>query len=108
MTPEDQIQRQIQRAGEARQILDSRLFQEARADIESTLASLRRSVSITSTDAHTRIILMDQLWGRLVDYFEQIAQTGKLASLQVEQEQRKRSLMEQGLAIFRTSGRNAL
>lgn len=108
MTPEDLQRQQIQRAGEARQILDSRMFQEARADIEGTLASLRRSVHISQTDMHTRIILMEQLWARLLDYFEQIGQTGKMAQLNLEEIKKQRESWLQRLREFTTTGRGAL
>lgn len=98
----------IVRANDARALLNSSLFQAAQADIEGKLQYLRRSVPITSTDMHTRIILMEQLWGFLLDYFEQIAQSGKLALKLQEEEARRKSLIEQGLAIFRTGGRNTL
>jgi hypothetical protein len=98
----------IIRANDARTLLGSKLFLEARADIENKLQYLRRSVPITSTEMHTRIILMEQLWGFLLDYFEQIAQTGKLEELRLQDEQRKRTLLEQGIAMFRTGGRNTL
>ena len=108
MTPEDLRQRQIQRAGEARQLLDSRIFQEAKADIESRLAFLRRDVPITSTQAHTQIILMDQAWGMLLEYFEQIALTGKLAQQHLDETQKQRESWNERLRAFFTTGRSAL
>lgn len=107
MTSEQQ-EKELRRAGEARQILDSSLFREARADIEGKLADMRRRVPITATDMHTRLILMDQLWGYVLDYFEQTAQTGKLAELQLkEAEERRQSWLER-MRAFTMSGRGAL
>jgi hypothetical protein len=104
MTPEQERLR----AGEARQMIDSTLFQCARQDLEEKLAQLRRTVPISSTEMHTRLILMEQLKEQFFSYFEQIAQTGKLAEIQLEQERQRRSLLEQGIAMFRTSGRNGV
>lgn len=98
----------IVRANDAKTILNSPLWQEAKKDVEGKLEYLRRSVPITATDMHTRIILMEQLWGFLTDYFEKIAQTGQIEALRLQEEQRKRSLIEQGIAMFRSGGRNAL
>lgn len=98
----------IVRANDAKVIINSPLWQDAKADIEGKLQYLRRSVPITQTDMHTRIILMEQLWGYLLDYFEQISQSGKLALRLQEDEARRKSLIEQGLSIFRTGGRNSL
>lgn len=98
----------IIRANDARTIINSPLWQEVKADIEGKLQYLRRSVPITSNEMHTRIILMEQLWGFMLDYFEQIAQSGKMALKLQEEETRRRSLVEQGLAIFQRGGRNSL
>ena len=108
MTPEDTLQRQLQRAGEARQLLDSRIFQEAKTDLENRLRFLRRDVPITAKEAHTQIILMDQCWGMLLEYFEQIALTGKLAQQHLDETQKQRESWNERLRAFFTSGRSAL
>ena len=102
------LEEELRRAGEARQVLDAPIFQAARQDIEAQLAQLRRTVPIRETEMHTRLILMEQLWSNLLGYFEQIAQTGKMAEIQMEERRKQQSLVEKGLAIFRTGGRNAL
>jgi|SRR5579885_2981831 len=105
MTTEEQ---QLQRAGEARQILESPIFQDARKDLESQLAQLRRQVPIGQTEMHTKLIMMEQVADRFFGYFEQLAYTGKLAQLHLEeQEQKKRSLAER-ILMFRTTGRGSL
>ncbi len=100
------LQTEIQRAGEARQILDSAMWQAAKATIESQLSQARRNVPIKDQDMHTRLILMDQLWGSLLAYFEQIALTGKMADIQLRQEEERRSMFQEGVAMFRKLGRN--
>ena len=104
MTPEQEIIR----AGEARQILDAPVFQAAKAYIEEQLSTARRSVPIRETEMHTRLILMEQLWSNLLGYFEQLAQTGKMAEIQIAERKHQQSMIERGLAVFRTGGRNAL
>lgn len=104
MSPEQELHR----AGEARQMLNSMLWQEARADLESKLAQLRRTVPISSTEMHTRLILMEQVKEQFFGYFEQMAQTGRMAEIQMEQDRQQRSLIEKGIAMFRTGGRNAV
>ena len=103
------LQTEVARAGEARQILDSALFQAAKAAIEERLLQARRSVPIKDTDMHTRLILMDQLWGSLLDYFEQIALSGKMADIQLRQAAERQSLIDQcaaaaGAAPWRLDG----
>jgi hypothetical protein len=102
------LEEELRAAGEARGILDSRIFQAAKHDVEEKLATVRRNVPIRDTEMHTRLILMEQLWANLLGYFEQIAQTGKMAALQLEEQRKKASLLEQGIAMFRNSGRNTL
>ena len=89
-------------------MLNSQLWQDAKADLEGKLAQLRRTVPISSTDMHTRLILMEQIKEQFFGYFEQLALTGRMAEIQMEQEKKRRSLLEQGIAMFRTGGRNAL
>ncbi len=104
MTPEQEMHR----AGEARQMLGSQIWQDAKADLDSKLAQLRRTVPISSTEMHTRLILMEQIKEQFFGYFEQLALTGRMAEIQMEQEQKRRSFLEQGIAMFRTGGRNAV
>jgi len=98
----------IVRANDAKALVNSNLWQEVTADIEGKLQYLRRNVPISASEMHTRIILMDQLWGWLQDYFKQIAQTGQMALKLQEEEARRKSLIEQGIAMFRSGGRNSL
>ncbi len=104
MTPEEELRR----AGEARQILNSALFIEARKNVEEQLASLRRSVPIRETEMHTRLIIMEQLKESFFGFFEQLAQTGRMAELHLQEKERQRSLLERSMLMFKTGGRNAL
>jgi hypothetical protein len=103
MTPEQELQR----AGEARQIIDSPMFMQAKAHLTAQLAEARRLVPLTATEMHSRLILAEQMMGHFFDYFEQIAQTGKFAEMRLEEERKRQNLMEQGIAMFRRMGRNA-
>lgn len=98
---------EVRRAGEARQILDSTMFKDALADLDSQMKNLRRAVPIKETEMHTRLIMMEQLYGYLIAYFEQIAVTGKMANIQLEEQSMRQKMMEQGVAMFRKLGRNA-
>jgi len=99
---------ELRRAGEARQMIEQRIFQEARKSIESQLEQARRSVPIRDVDMHTRLILMEQLWHNFVGYFEQIAQTGKLAELEIAERQRREKTFIENILSFRTGGRNSV
>lgn len=84
-------QEELIRAGHANEILNSALFVEMREHVESMLKAQRRAVPLTETEMHTRLIITEQLWGNLVEWFEQIVQTGELAAKQIQQ---SRSLKE--------------
>lgn len=102
MTPEQEIQR----AGEAEQIINAPLFVEAKGFVLAQLADARRIVPMTATDMHTRLILAEQLAGYFFDYFKQISDTGKMARMKLEEQSRAKQFMEQGVATFRQFGRN--
>lgn len=89
-------------------MLDSPIFQAAQKHVEEQLAFIRNRVPIQDTEMHTRVILMGQLWNLLTGYFEQIAQTGQMVQIKLREEEQRRSLIERGIAMFRTSGRNSL
>lgn len=89
-------------------MIDSALFQEARRSVESQLAQRRRDVPIADSGMHTRLILMEQLAESFFGFFEQLAQTGKMEEMRLIEEQRRKNLLEQGLAMFRARGRGAM
>jgi hypothetical protein len=104
MTPDEEVRR----AGEARQVLDAPIFQQARKNLEDQMAQLRRNVPIRETEMHTRLILMEQLADRFFGYFEQLAQTGRMAEIHMAEERERQSMIDRGLAMFRTTGRNGM
>lgn len=104
ITPEEALKR----SAEARQIIEAPLFLEARKFLDDQLAELRRSVPISQTDMHTRLILMEQLARKFYGFFELLAQTGRMREVDLAEAERRRSLMERGLAIFQRQGRGSL
>lgn len=86
MTPEEEIVR----GGRARELLDSAIFKEAREHITAQINGQMAKVPIADQTTHTRLVMMLQLWNALQGWFEQVAETGKLADLQLEQERRKK------------------
>jgi hypothetical protein len=89
MSPEEEKVR----AGEAKQILDSRMFQEACQRVADSLAEQRRRVPVRDTDMHTRLIITEQLWGNIKDWLQMTADTGRFADFEIQQrETAKRGL----------------
>jgi hypothetical protein len=93
MNPEQEIAR----AGEAEQILHSKMFQEAKAFIESSLANQRLSVPIKDTEMHTRLIIAEQVWGKFLGFFAEVAESGKLARIQLTND---RNMKERVRSLF--------
>src|ERR1700761_7466783 len=100
MTPEQELRR----AGDAKSVMESAIFQEAKKHLEDQLSALRRVVPIRDTEMHTRLILMEQLCGQFFGFFELLAQTGRMAEMHLEEQRQRQSLLERGVAMFRSSG----
>lgn len=99
---------EMRRAREAEQTYNSPMFQEFKKRVEEDLAQLRRGVSIHSTDMHTRLIEMEQIAHRFFGLFEQAIVTGKFAQVKLAEEEKRRSMRDQAIAMFSRIGRNAL
>lgn len=89
MSPEEELIR----AGEARQMIEMPLFKEACRRIADSLSEQRKRVPVRDTDMHTRLIITEQLWGNILDWLRETADTGRFAELQIQQrEQVKKGL----------------
>jgi len=93
-TPEEEIVR----AGEARRIIESVMWQEAVKHIEGSLAAQRQAVPLRETEMHTRLIIAEQVFVKLQDFFQQIVETGHMAEITLAAQ---RTLMERMAAQFR-------
>lgn len=91
-------QEEIARAGEARRIIESQMWLDAAKHIEESLAAQRQSVPLRETEMHTRLIIAEQVWVKLQDFFQQIVDSGQMAELTLAHQ---RSLMERMADNFR-------
>lgn len=82
---------ELTRGRQALAVLENEIFKEACALIEGGLASQRQRISMNDTDAHTRLILTEQLWLGIKDHLQQIADTGKWAQDEVNRQERERN-----------------
>lgn len=93
MSPEEELVR----AGEAKQLLGSRIFLEACRRVEEGLAEQRKRVPVRDTDMHTRLIITEQLWASITDWLKLTAETGRFADFEIKQrEAAKRGLFGLG------------
>ena len=101
MTPEQELQR----GAEARRWLDDPLFKAARDDVYGQLQAARRAASTTDVLLHSKLILMEQVADRFFGFFEQIAQTGKFARLELDRQDQTRSREAARMAAYFQGGR---
>lgn len=102
------LEEELRRADQAQRLLEDPLFKAAREDVIQQMKGARLSASPADTNLHSKLILMEQVADRFFGYFEQIAQTGKFASLELQQqENRQRGLMDR-LQSYLSWGRNGL
>jgi hypothetical protein len=81
---------EIIRGGQARDVLDSRIFVEAKKAILDGIHAQMRAVPLADDKMHTRLILTMQLWDTLEKYLENIKQTGEIAEFQIRQEEERK------------------
>ncbi len=55
------------------------MWQEAVKHIEQSLAAQRQAVPLRETEMHTRLIIAEQVFVKLQDFFQQIVDTGQMA-----------------------------
>ena len=106
MTPEDE--RQQRRGHEAQRWLGDPLFIEAREAVYGQLRSARQAASTTDTALHSKLILAEQVADRFFGFFEQLAETGRIADLWAEQERARELGFKDRIASYLSLGRNAL
>lgn len=79
------------RSGKAQEVLDSDLWQEARARVRDDIIEQMGRADLDNKDLHQRLIISLQLWNKMENCLKVAATDGQIAKMQFEQ-QRKRSL----------------
>lgn len=87
MAPDEEIIR----GGEAAQVLDSRVFVDAKKAVLEGIQRQMAAVPLSDQTMHTRLITVLQLWNTLESYLEQVKQTGDIAQFQIRQEEERKS-----------------
>ena len=94
------LSKDIRRGEEARRLLENELLTEAFDVLEKAILHKFSTCNIHNTaDMHNLRLMLDA--GRLYrGYLEEIVKTGKLSTLQLEQERKQDELNKKGLKIF--------
>lgn len=87
MAPDEEIIR----GGDAAQVLDSRIFVDAKKAVLEGIQRQMAAVPLSDQTMHTRLITVLQLWNTLESYLEQVKQTGDIAQFQIRQEEERKS-----------------
>lgn len=82
-------QEEVIRGGQARDVLDSPIFNEAKQRVIDGINAKMRSVPLTDEKMHTKLIMLLQAWNSLESYLDQVKETGKMADFQIESDKRK-------------------
>lgn len=88
MTPqnESQLRNEASRGQRAQELMSDELMAEAFGQLNARLTKEWADSPARDTEGRERIWLMQKLLKSVGDHLSEIAQTGKLASLQLEQE----------------------
>lgn len=76
---------ELQRADFARQILDNPLFVEAFAALQNDLERQRQAVKLTDTDAHTKLIMAEQVMAQFRRVLTRAIEDGEVAEFRLKQ-----------------------
>lgn len=76
-------QQELDRAEEAKRLLAAPVFVEACNRIDAELRMMRESVPLRDVDMHTRLIIAEQLWGKVLDHLKALMMSGDYAREQL-------------------------
>lgn len=75
----------VRRADFARQVLDNPVFNEAFDAIAADLSGQRAAVKLTDTDAHTKLIMAEQVMLKIKAILTRAVQDGEVAQFEMAQ-----------------------
>lgn len=91
------LENELQRAEQARQILNNELYQETVAIVRQAIIDKWIAAPMRDREGQHELKLMLKLLGDLAAHIETTMQTGKMAELQLESERRMGKLRAVGL-----------
>lgn len=85
------LEEEVIKAGEAEQVLDSRIFNEAKMRVKEGILAQMKTVPLADEKMHTKLILALQIWESIESYLHQAVATGKLAKYQLSEEEKRKT-----------------
>ncbi len=80
------MNKEIQRAEEAKRVLAEPLLQEAFTSLESAILSELKRVDVGAQDKQKNLVVTLQLLGKLKGYLENVVLTGQMVAIQEERQ----------------------
>ncbi len=91
------LESESRRGNEAKSLLDNPLYQECVQSLRDAIISKWRSTPIRDREGAHELKLMDKLLSDIEQYFKTIAETGKIADIQIERERKMERLKKAGI-----------
>ena len=80
------IHKESERGHAAKQLLDNEIYREAIASLRESIVTKRRNAPIRDREGAHELKLMDKLLTDIEGYIKTVADTGKMADIQLEKE----------------------
>ena len=89
--------KELERGNDAKRLLENPIYQEAIDALRNGIVDKWRSAPIRDKEGMHELKLMDKLLTDIEGYIKAIADTGKLADIQLEREKRMAKLSKAGI-----------
>ena len=86
-----------QRGHEAKMLLENKLYKEAISGLRENIITSWRNAPVRDRDGMHELKLMDKLLTDIERYIKQIADTGKMADIQLEKDAKLAELKKKGI-----------
>ena len=86
-----------ERGFEASKLLENKIFTESINNLRESIIDKWRSCPIRDREGQHELKLMDKVLSDIVGYIKQVADTGKMADIQLEQERKIVELKKAGI-----------
>lgn len=88
---------EAERGRDAKLLLENRIFTESVSKLKESIVDKWRSCPIRDREGQHELKLMDKVLTDIVGYIKQVADTGKMADIQLEQERKVQELKKAGI-----------
>jgi hypothetical protein len=91
------LHEEVQQARQAKELLENAVFKAAIDNIRAGIYEKWRIAPIRDKEGMHELKLMDKVLSEIEGYFKQVIETGKMAEIQLEQEEKLARLKQHGI-----------